>query len=62
MLGTPEEIPIARWFLNSVFIASATTVLVLALSSLSAYALVRLRPPGSRWMLALVVATLMVPG
>lgn len=62
VLGTPEEIPIARWFFNSVFVAGATTLLVLAVSSLAAYALVRLRPRGSAFVLGLIVSTMMVPG
>ncbi len=62
ILGTPEEIPMGRWFFNSVFIASATTLVVLAVSSLAAYALVRLRPPGSGVVLGVLVATMMIPG
>jgi len=62
IFGTPEETPIARWFFNSVCVAAGTTALVLAISSLSAYALVRLRPRGSRAILALIVGTMMVPG
>lgn len=62
VLGTPEEIPIGRWFFNSVFIAGATTTLVLAISATSAYALVRLRPAGSGPLFALIVGTMMIPG
>ncbi len=62
ILGTPEEVPVARWFFNSVFIASATTLVVLTVSSLAAYALVRLRPPGSGVVLGVLVATMMIPG
>jgi multiple sugar transport system permease protein len=62
IFGTSEEIPIARWFFNSVLISTATTALVVAVSSLAAYALVRLRPRGSQAILALVICTMMVPG
>lgn len=62
VLGTPEEIPLLRWFVNSVGIASATTALVLAVSSLSAYAFSRLDLPGRRWVFPVVIGTLMVPG
>jgi multiple sugar transport system permease protein len=62
ILGTPEEAPVGRWFLNSLLISSATTFVVLTVSSLAAYALVRLRPPGSAWVLGLLVATMMIPG
>jgi multiple sugar transport system permease protein len=62
VLGTPEEIPLLRWFLNSVFIAGATSALILAVSSLSAYAFARLPLPGKKWVFPLVLGTLMVPG
>lgn len=62
VLGTPEEIPIFRWLLNSVFISTSATLLVLTVDSLAAYALARLELPGGRLVFALIVATLMVPG
>ena len=62
ILGSPEEIPIARWFFNSVFISSMVTLLVLTVSSLAAYGLARLDLPGKRGVFALILATLMVPG
>lgn len=62
VLGTPEEIPLLRWFLNSVGIAGATSLLVLTVSSLSAYAFARLELPGRRWVFPVVIGTLMVPG
>jgi multiple sugar transport system permease protein len=62
ILGNPEEIPILRWFLNSVFISSCVTLLVLTVSSLAAFAFARLDLPGKKAVFALVVATLMVPG
>jgi multiple sugar transport system permease protein len=62
ILGSPEEIPIARWFFNSLFISSAATLLVLTVTSLAAYAFARLNLPGKRWVFGAIVATLMVPG
>ncbi len=62
ILGTPEEVPAFRWLLNSLFVASCTTLLVLAVDSLAAYALSRLRPRGGKAIFAVVVGTLMVPG
>lgn len=62
VFGTPEEIPIVRWLGNSLFISMAVTLLVLTVDSLAAYAFARLRPPGGKWVFALVIATLMVPG
>jgi multiple sugar transport system permease protein len=62
VLGNPEEIPIFRWFLNSVFIASSVTLLVLAVDSLAAYAFPRLDLPGRHWLFPAIVATMMIPG
>ncbi len=62
ILGNPEEIPIARWFANSVFVSTCVTALVLAVSSTAAYAFARLDLPGKRWVFVAIVATLMVPG
>ena len=62
VLGNAEEIPIARWFFNSIFISGCITVLVLTVSSLSAYALARLHPPGKKWLMPLLIGTMMVPG
>lgn len=62
ILGTPEEVPVGRWFLNSVFISTSTTLVVLTVSSLAAYAVTRLRPPGSAALFWLLVATMMIPG
>lgn len=62
ILGNPEEIPIARWFGNSLFISSVATLLVLTVDSLAAYAFARLDLPGKKWVFGAIVATLMVPG
>ena len=62
IFASPEEIPIARWLFNSVFISSMVALLVLAVDSLAAYALARLALPGKRWVFAIIIATLMVPG
>jgi multiple sugar transport system permease protein len=62
ILDSPEEIPIFRWFANSLFISASVALLVLTVDSLAAYALARLNLPGKRWVFALIVATLMVPG
>jgi multiple sugar transport system permease protein len=62
VLGNPEEIPILRWFGNSVFISSCVAFLVVAVDSLAAYALARLDLPGKGWVFGAILATLMVPG
>ncbi len=62
ILFNPEEIPVARWFANSVFISTSVTLLVLTVDSLAAYGLARLELPGKKWLFPFIVATLMVPG
>lgn len=62
ILANSEEIPIGRWLINSLLISSSVTALVLLVDSLAAYGLARLRLPGAGLVLAVIVATLMVPG
>jgi multiple sugar transport system permease protein len=61
VLNYSEEAPFARWLLNSVFISSTVTLLVLVFSSMAAFALTRLRLPGGAKMLGAVVVTMMLP-
>lgn len=61
-LLSDRTITIGRWALNSLLIAGAATVINVSLSLLAAYALARLRPPGTAWLIGLLVATLMAPG
>ncbi|HEY2042389.1 MAG TPA: carbohydrate ABC transporter permease [Jatrophihabitans sp.] len=51
----------ARYFLNSVLVALATTVLSLLLSSMMAYAFARFRFPGREILFKLLLLGLMVP-
>ena len=55
------EAPVGMWFLNSVFVSSATTLLVVTVSSLAAFAVARLKVKGSRSILGLMIGTMMVP-
>jgi multiple sugar transport system permease protein len=61
VLNYSEEAPFARWLLNSVYISSTVTLLVLVCSSTAAYAITRLRVPGSSRILSVVVLTMMLP-
>ena len=61
VLGWSEEAPFVRWLLNSLFISTTVTLLVLVFSSMAAYAITRLRVPGSGPMLATIVVTMMLP-
>jgi multiple sugar transport system permease protein len=51
-----------RYFLNSLFVAIATTGAALLLSSMMAYAFARFRFPGRRVLFGLLLIGLMVPG
>ena len=51
-----------RWFVNSAFVATTTTVLVLFFDSLAAYVFAKRRFPGRDFIFLLFLATMMVPG
>ncbi|HEY0620851.1 MAG TPA: carbohydrate ABC transporter permease [Kribbella sp.] len=53
--------PFGRYFLNSVFVAVVGTLVVVAASSLSAYAFARLRFAGRDQLFVVFLGTLMVP-
>ena len=51
-----------RYLLNSVIISAITIVLTIIINSLAAYALSRLKWPGQKLILAIIIATLIIPG
>lgn len=55
-------LPVFRWLLNSIFVATSVTVLVLFVCSLTAYAYARLQFPGRDIIFFLLLISLMVPG
>lgn len=59
---TREDLQLGRWFINSVAVSSAVTILVLAVASTAAYAFARLRFPGRDIIFYAALATMMVPG
>ena len=56
------NLPILRWFANSVIAATAQTAIILVTASAAAYALARLQFRGKRIVFAVIIATLLVPG
>lgn len=54
-------VPFARYFINSMVVSVVSVVLNLALASLAAYPLARMRFRGAKGLEALLLATLMVP-
>lgn len=61
VLNWSEEAPFGRWLLNSVFISTSVTLLVIVFSSMAAYGITRLRLPGGGVFLGIVVASMMIP-
>lgn len=55
-------LPVFRWLINSVVVASAVTALVLFICSLTAYAYARLQFPGRDFIFFLLLTSLMIPG
>ena len=57
-----EEIPFAKYYFNSLFIALWVTLLQCVTSSMAAYAFSRLHWPGRDHVFKLYLATMMIPG
>jgi multiple sugar transport system permease protein len=55
-------LPALRWFFNSLFVATAFTVLVVFIDALAAYAYARMEFPGRNLLFGLLLATLVMPG
>jgi len=53
--------PFGRWLVNSFFLASTTTILVVTLSSLGGFALAKYRFRGKWLIAALMLATMLLP-
>ena len=61
ILNNPA-LPMIRWFLNSVVVATVFTALVVALDALAAYAYARMEFPGRNLIFGILLATLVMPG
>lgn len=57
-----EDFPVRRWLFNSLFISSATTALVLLLTSMAAFAFSRLRFRGREPLFYVLLITMLIPG
>lgn len=55
------DIPLSRWFLNSLVISSIGTLGTLAITSLAAYAFARLKIPGREVLFFFVLTSIMIP-
>ena len=62
LFSNAEVIPIWAWLANSFFISLFTTLLVVSVSALAAYAISRLRPDWGKGFLVVLAAAMMLPG
>ena len=58
---TTAAMPFARWMMNSIFVTSAHTAIVVTLSSLGGFALAKYRFAGKKPLMLMMVATMMIP-
>ena len=56
-----QTVPFTRFFLNSLFVATATTVAVVVTSSMAGYSFARLRYPGRDKIFLAYLGTIMIP-
>ncbi|MCL5269373.1 MAG: carbohydrate ABC transporter permease [bacterium] len=57
-----EQIPFAKYYFNSLFVAAWVTLLQTLTSAMAAYSFARLRWPGRDQLFKLYLATIMIPG
>lgn len=55
------NIPLIQWLVNSLFVASAATAVVLVVDALAAYGFARLHLPGGNAIFGLILLSLLVP-
>ncbi|WP_211326547.1 carbohydrate ABC transporter permease [Paenibacillus flagellatus] len=55
------DFPLFRWLYNSLFISVVSTVLVIAVSSLAAYAFAKVPFKGSKWLFGAMIASMSIP-
>jgi multiple sugar transport system permease protein len=60
-LGVFDRVPFAQFLFNSILISVLTVALGIVVNSMAAFAMARMRMPGRKVLLAVVLATLIVP-
>ena len=55
------DVEIGRWFVNSLFVSTAVTLLILLFDSMAAFALSRLRFPGRMVVFFAFISTMLIP-
>lgn len=56
-----NKFPVFHWLYNSLFISIVATILVVATSSLAAYAFSKITFKGSKWLFAAMIASMTIP-
>lgn len=56
-----KDNPVFTWFYNSMFISVVATLLVITVSTMSAYALAKIPFKGAKWLFTLMVAAMTIP-
>jgi multiple sugar transport system permease protein len=59
--GVFDRVPAMRFLMNSILVSALTVALGIVVNSMAAFALSRMRWPGRRLLLTLIIATLIVP-
>lgn len=62
LLADAATVPMLRWLLNTAFVTSMGTLLVVVVDILAAYALARLNLPGRQKILVLIIWVMAIPG
>lgn len=57
-----SSIPFSRYLINSIIVATLTTVISVTIASLAGYSLIRYRPRGYGFILGFILFTLTIPG
>lgn len=57
-----SQTPVIRWFFNSLVVSTGTTILVVLVSSMSAYAFSRLKFKGREFLFWILMGAIMIPG
>lgn len=61
--GELMNVPIIRWITNSLFVGAVSTMIVMFISSMAAFALARLHDlPFRKTLISMFIASLMIPG
>lgn len=63
LLPRPDRppLPIVRWLINSIFVASSVTILVVTVAALAAYAFARFEFPGRNVLFLFFGASMLIP-